>query len=142
MTEEGTIPVSDRREVERRSSGPPWQRLMNRPGQFVLDLGVLSSAFVLSYLLRFEFEMPPQEFHNLAVQLPLVLLLQFGAMHIFGIYNFMWRYIGMAEIGAFIKAAWWSFLPLVLLRLGLPDAFPQCVDDCFRQTPGGADEDV
>jgi FlaA1/EpsC-like NDP-sugar epimerase len=104
---------------------PPWQRLMNRPAQFVLDLGVLASAFVLSYLLRFEFDIPAQELQHLAVQMPMVLLLQFGCMQIFGIYAFMWRYIGMAEIGAFIKAAWWSFLPLVLLRLGLPDVFQQ-----------------
>jgi FlaA1/EpsC-like NDP-sugar epimerase len=98
---------------------------MNRPGQFVLDLGVLSSAFILSYQLRFEFEIPAPELHNLAVQIPLVLLLQFGAMQAYGIYTFMWRYIGMAEIGAFLKAALWSFLPLVLLRLGLPDAYQQ-----------------
>lgn len=98
---------------------------MNRPGQFVLDLGVLTAAFVLSYLLRFEFDIPAREFHNMVVQLPLVLLLQFGAMQVFGIYTFMWRYVGMAEIGAFVKAAWWSFLPLVLLRLGLPDGFGQ-----------------
>jgi FlaA1/EpsC-like NDP-sugar epimerase len=125
MAEMDTDPVKERRSGERRSSGPPWHRLMNRPGQFVLDLAVLSSAFILSYLLRFEFDVPPRELHNLAIQLPLVLLLQFGAMHIAGIYTFMWRYIGMAEIGAFVKAAWWSFLPLVLMRLGLPDAFSQ-----------------
>ncbi len=114
-----------RRAEDKVSSAPPWQRLMNRPGQFVLDLGVLTAAFVLSYLLRFDFEIPAGELHSMLAQLPLVLLLQFGAMQIFGIYTFMWRYIGMAEIGAFVKAAWWSFLPLVLLRLGLPDGFGQ-----------------
>ena len=46
-----------RRETD-RPFAPPWQRLMNRPGQFVLDIGVLTSAFVLSYLLRFEFNIP------------------------------------------------------------------------------------
>ncbi len=125
MAEEESAVVKDRRAGERRSSGPPWHRLMNRPGQFVLDLAVLSSAFLLSYVLRFEFEVPPRELHNLAIQVPLVLLLQFGAMQIFGIYTFMWRYIGMAEIGAFLKAAWWSFLPLVLMRLGFPDDYSQ-----------------
>ena len=59
------------------------------------------------------------------VQLPLVVLLQFGAMHVFGIYSFIWRYIGMAEVAAFLKAAWWSFLPLLVLRLALPDEFAQ-----------------
>jgi FlaA1/EpsC-like NDP-sugar epimerase len=132
MAEKTEVKRTDRREIhygrratDRVPQGLPWQRLMNRPGQFVLDLGVLTAAFVLSYLLRFEFDIPSGEFHNMTVQLPLVLLLQFGAMQVFGIYTFMWRYIGMAEIGAFVKAAWWSFLPLLLLRLGLPDGFGQ-----------------
>ena len=34
---------------------PPWQRLLNRQFQFVLDLLVLVLAFVVSYALRFEF---------------------------------------------------------------------------------------
>ena len=59
---------------------PPWHRLMNRPGQFVLDLAVLAVAFVVSYLLRFEFVIPRPQLENLAAQLPMVLLLQFGAM--------------------------------------------------------------
>jgi FlaA1/EpsC-like NDP-sugar epimerase len=104
---------------------PPWRRLMNRPGQFLVDLAMLAAAFLLSYLLRFEFVIPEQYFHNLAIQLPMVLLFQLGAMQIFGIYAFIWRYIGMGEVAAFLKAAWWSFLPLVLLRLGLPDTFQQ-----------------
>jgi FlaA1/EpsC-like NDP-sugar epimerase len=114
-----------RRATDRPLTAPPWQRLMNRPGQFLLDLGLLSLAFLLSYLLRFEFDIPASYAHNVLSQLPLVLLLQFGAMHIFGVYTFVWRYIGMAEIGAFVRAAWWSFLPMLLLRLGLPDGFQQ-----------------
>ena len=136
VTGRGEVPFG-RRADDKVPSAPPWQRLMNRPGQFVLDLGVLSAAFVLAYMLRFEFDIPAREFHNMVVQLPLVLLLQFGAMHAFGIYTFMWRYIGMAEIGAFVKAAWWSFLPLVLLRLGLPDGFGQWrvpLSICFMTT--------
>jgi FlaA1/EpsC-like NDP-sugar epimerase len=131
MTEErrSAIQVRGGKPYGRRATDrpfqPPWRRLMSRPGQFLVDLAVLAIAFVLSYLLRFEFAIPRQHMHILTVQLPLVLLLQFGAMQIFGIYAFIWRYIGMAEVAAFLKAAWWSFLPLVLLRLGLPGDFQQ-----------------
>ena len=31
----------------------------------------------------------------------------------------------MAEVAAFLKAAWWSFLPLLVLRLALPIEFAQ-----------------
>jgi len=107
------------------ASGAPWQRLLSRQFQFLLDVGVLVVAFLVSYVLRFEFSVPAVNVKNLMVQLPLVVLLQFGAMHVFGIYTFVWRYIGMAEVAAFLKAAWWSFLPLVVLRLALPNNFAQ-----------------
>jgi FlaA1/EpsC-like NDP-sugar epimerase len=107
------------------ATGAPWQRLLSRQSQFLLDILVLVVAFVVSYGLRFEFSVPADNVKNLMVQLPLVFLLQFGSMHVFGIYTFVWRYIGMAEVAAFLKAAWWSFLPLVVLRLALPSEFAQ-----------------
>ena len=111
--------------LKRRRHEPAWQRLLSRPMQFFLDLLVLVLAFVVSYELRFDFAVPPEMVEKLLVQLPLVVLVQFAAMMVFGIYSFIWRYIGMAEIAAFIKAAFWSFLPLLLLRLELPDEFGQ-----------------
>ena len=32
------------------------------------------------------------------IQLPLVVLLQFGVAFLVGIYSFVWRYVGMAEV--------------------------------------------
>lgn len=110
-------------------SAPPtvrmWQRLLNRPVQYAFDLVVLAVAFVLAYNLRFEFNITEVELHKMLAQLPLVVLIQFGTLNLIGVYAFVWRYIGMAELRSFIKAAWWSFLPLVLMRLGLPDDFGQ-----------------
>jgi len=103
----------------------PWQRLLSRPVQYVMDLLLLTGVFLLSYALRFDFVIPPEIFHGALIQLPMVLLFQFGALQIFGIYSFVWRYVGMAEVVPFIKAGFWSFLPLVLLRLGLPVEFSQ-----------------
>ena len=102
-----------------------WQRLLNRPVQYIFDLLVLALAFVIAYNLRFEFKITEIELHKMLAQLPLVVLIQFGALNLFGIYSFVWRYIGMAELRPFIKAAWWSFLPIVLMRLGLPSEFAQ-----------------
>lgn len=114
--------AQDRRDSELRRP-VAWQRLLNRPMQVGFDIAVLTGAFVLSYALRFDFAIPPERIHDLVAQLPIVLLFQFGALQVFGVYSFVWRYIGMAEVKAFVKAAFWSFLPLLLLRLGLPDAF-------------------
>jgi len=114
----------------RRGSDRPagiriWQRLLNRPVQYVFDLVVLALTFVIAYNLRFEFTITEIELHKMLAQLPLVVLIQFGALNLFGIYAFVWRYIGMAELRPFLKAAWWSFLPIVLMRLGLPNEFAQ-----------------
>jgi FlaA1/EpsC-like NDP-sugar epimerase len=95
---------------------------LGRQVQFALDLSVLAGAFVVSYLLRFEFDVPPEQIQASAIQLPFVVLLQFSLLFVTGVYAFIWRYIGMAEVGAFLKAAAGSFLVLTLARLVLPDA--------------------
>jgi FlaA1/EpsC-like NDP-sugar epimerase len=81
------------------------------------------SAFVLAYLLRFDFAIPEQEKQRMLYQLPFVLLFQLILMRLAGIYAFVWRYVGMAEMKAFMAAALWSALPLLALRTWLPEQF-------------------
>ena len=105
-------------------AGPPrwWHRLLNRRVQFGLDLVVLSGVFLLSYLLRFDFQIPETHFVRAIVQLPVVVTVQFAALFGSGVYSFVWRYVGVAETGTFARAALSSFLPLLVMRFGLPDA--------------------
>ena len=79
------------------------------------------SAFVLAYLLRFDFAIPEQETQRMLYQLPFVLLFQLILMWLAGIYAFVWRYVGMAEMKAFMAAALWSSLTLLALRTWLPE---------------------
>jgi len=98
-------------------------RSLIRAVQCLLDLGALAGAFGLAYLLRFEFEIPSSvPFFR---QLPFVVLVQFAVLTLIGVYSFIWRYIGMAEMKTFVYAAAGSALPLAALRLGLPDRFEQ-----------------
>jgi FlaA1/EpsC-like NDP-sugar epimerase len=97
--------------------------MLTRALQFTLDIGVLVLAFVFAYLLRFEFSLPEGELNKLIQQLPYVLLVQFAALALAGVYSFIWRYVGMAEVKAFVYAAIWSALALTALRLSLPDRF-------------------
>ncbi|MCH7666741.1 MAG: polysaccharide biosynthesis protein [Acidobacteria bacterium] len=101
---------------------PFWTRHLRREVQFLLDLGVLSAAFFVAYLFRFDFRIPQQQLRDAFVQLPFVVLLQFACLLMIGVYHFVWRYIGMAEIQVFLRAALYSGMPLVLLRLGLPNS--------------------
>ena len=99
----------------------PWMRLLTRQLQCALDLVTLSSAFVLAYLLRFDFAVPESEVRVMLVQIPIVLALQCLALMWTGVYWFIWRYVGMNEIKAFTKAALISALPILMMRLWLPE---------------------
>lgn len=94
--------------------------VLTRRVQFVLDLAVLVLAFVLAYLLRFEFDIPEPWLGRLPIQLPLVVMVQFSTLLLTGIYSFVWRYIGLRELGTFVRAALFAALPLLALRFALP----------------------
>jgi len=100
-------------------------RLLTRPLQVALDLAVLVSAFILAYLLRFDFVVPAREIPDALVQLPFVVLMQFLALALGGVYTFIWRYIGMTEAKTFLYTALCSLLPALVLRLSLPESWQQ-----------------
>src|ERR1043166_6627317 len=111
--------------VEWRRVPPTVQRwrkrfLSKRRIHYLLDLTVLIAAFLLAYLLLFDFAVPRAQFTDLFTQLPYVVLIQMAALSLAGVYAFVWRYVGMSESRAFFKAALWSLLPILLLRLVLP----------------------
>ncbi|MEX1245599.1 MAG: nucleoside-diphosphate sugar epimerase/dehydratase [Thermoanaerobaculia bacterium] len=93
---------------------------LTRGLQFALDIATLAAAFAVAYLLRFEFALPEGELNNAIQQLPYVVLVQFAALTLAGVYSFIWRYVGMGEIKAFLYAALWSGFVLAVLRLSLP----------------------
>lgn len=109
-----------------RQFGAALANLPARRLQFVLDFSVLAGAFMLAYLLRFEFVIPAKLLdHLIYYQLPLVVFLQWLAMSKTGVYNFIWRYISLRDLHAFVFAALLSAVPLLLLRLGLPNAYAE-----------------
>lgn len=94
-------------------------RLMIRPTQFALDLLVLVGAFALSYMLRFDFDIPDSDLRGGLIQLPLVVSIQFAALVLMGVYSFIWRYIAISEVKTFMYAVLVSCLPILTLRFGL-----------------------
>lgn len=103
----------------------PWSvtRMMTRQTQRTLDVAVLAASFVFAYLLRFDFHIPEGEVSHMLLQLPYVVILQVTLLYVTGVYSFIWRYIGMSELKAFVQAALWSALPVVMLRIALPDQY-------------------
>ena len=122
MASPGVDPSSD---PAGRGRTAGWLRtgLLTRRTQFALDLAMLVAAFGLAYLLRFDFEIPAAYRERALIQLPVVVMVQFVTLTLTGVYAFVWRYIGLKELGTFGRAALYSSLPLLLLRLGLPAGF-------------------
>jgi FlaA1/EpsC-like NDP-sugar epimerase len=98
----------------------PAVRLQRGRLQLAGDLPVLAAAFLISYLLRFDFIIPREELTRGLLQLPFVLLLQIIVLSWVGVYSFVWQYIGMAELRAFMKASLATAVPLLFCRLWLP----------------------
>ncbi|MCH9647215.1 MAG: sugar transferase [Deltaproteobacteria bacterium] len=113
----------DTQTLETSSTKRSFLASYQRQLQFLLDLAVLASAFLLAYLLRYEFSIPDTERSRVLVQLPAVLLIQLSAYFLAGIHNFVWRYISLSEVQAFVRAGLTSAVPLVALRLGLASRF-------------------
>jgi len=99
---------------------PPARHLFVTGIQVVLDLSLLLSAFVGAYLLRFDFQIPPNEVVNFLTQIPLVVLLQFVALTVTGARGSIWRYTDLAHIKSFLYAALGSLVVVALLRFTLP----------------------
>jgi FlaA1/EpsC-like NDP-sugar epimerase len=110
---------------EKLASRVWWTRLLNRRLQFLLDVLVLTAAFAVAYLLRFDFAIPPEWLRHVLVQLPFVVFLQFATLNLAGGRSFIWRYTGIAHVKAFLYAAATSFTIILLLRLGLPETFQE-----------------
>jgi len=91
--------------------------VLRRPLQFIGDVSVLTSAFLLAFLPALNTRVNDFYFDVALIQLPLVIFVQFSAVFLVGGYSIIWRYISIGDLGIFIKAALLSVIVLVLLRV-------------------------
>lgn len=90
-------------------------RFFARSLQIVLDSFVLSIAFWLAFLFRFEFAIPAIELKRLLLNWPYVIVLQYLSLWLFGVPQLSWRYMMMRDalrIGAAISVS--SFVLLAI----------------------------
>jgi FlaA1/EpsC-like NDP-sugar epimerase/lipopolysaccharide/colanic/teichoic acid biosynthesis glycosyltransferase len=90
--------------------------------QYCCDVSALIAAFVAAYLLRFDFQVPRDEFVDGLHQLPVVVLIQLAVLAAAGAHRFIWRYVGLREARAILFASLGSALSILALRLTLPDS--------------------
>ena len=80
------------------------QRYALRTAQIVIDLLVLSAAYGLAFLVRFDGELPLQMLKRLTFTLPYVVLFQYVVLSAFGVPKFVWRYVSLREVSRIFLA--------------------------------------
>jgi len=113
--------VTDTHPVAGVNGARTWKRFFSKRVQLLLDVTAVALAFVVAYMLRFEFAIPRPVVHNLLVQLPWVIAIHVASLFAFGIYSLIWRYVGLAELRRFVGAACVATVPLLVGRAALPE---------------------
>src|SRR5262245_44109893 len=85
------------------------------------DLAVLTTSFLLTYLLRYDFNVPQTQLHNIFLQLPYVVIIQTTALYLFGCK----RFVALSDVQNFFKFTVFSALPLMLFGVVLPRSISQ-----------------
>ncbi|MDD5435186.1 MAG: nucleoside-diphosphate sugar epimerase/dehydratase, partial [Nitrospira sp.] len=68
-----------------------------------VNLLLIIIANLSAYLLRFEWSVPPEYFHIIAVTLPVILGIRLITFHFYGINSGLWRYISVSDLARIIK---------------------------------------
>lgn len=91
--------------------------IYNRPTQVAIDVGILSAALWFALAVRFDGRIPTAMLKQALVLWPLVVALQYGALHVFAVPRFSWRYVGLREAQRMLAALAMSTAVLGLMRL-------------------------
>ena len=92
-------------------------RLLNRSLQTAIDIAILSLAYWLAFLFRFEFTLPSVWLRVLLTTWPYVIGLTYFGLTLFGVPRMSWRYIGIGDVGRIFVSTSASTTLLVLVRV-------------------------
>jgi FlaA1/EpsC-like NDP-sugar epimerase len=91
---------------------------------FLGDLFLLLSAFLLAFLLRFEFSIPRAHDQAILMWLPFILGLHIGLLAAFGLYSITWAFVGIREFAGIMKASALVFILVFIVNLYGRHFFP------------------
>jgi FlaA1/EpsC-like NDP-sugar epimerase len=93
-----------------------------------VHLALVTVAYLLAFMLRFEFRLPAGEWERFLRTLPFLLLARMAVFAWFHLYEGLWRYVSMRDILAILRAATLSSLIFVVSVFGLfGPGFPRSV---------------
>src|SRR4051812_13471186 len=97
-------------------------RYIRRGLQVAFDLGVLSVAYWLGFLFRFEFAIPAIWIKTALIGWPYVVAIEYALLSALGVPRYSWRYVSIRETGRIAIAMSAATTLLVATRLTLPYA--------------------
>jgi FlaA1/EpsC-like NDP-sugar epimerase len=94
-------------------------RLLNRSLQIAIDLTLLSIAYLLAFLFRFEFSLAPMWSRVLITTWPYVVVVNYVCLTLVGVPRMSWRYVSIGDVGRVLIAISISSTLLLAARIGL-----------------------
>lgn len=83
--------------------------------QVCLDTIVMCLGFSLALFLSYGFKIPDNVLDRCRYQLPCVILAQLIIVQVLGVHKLLWRYVSLADVSLFVKAALWSIVPIAII---------------------------
>lgn len=105
-------------------AGRPLWRLIQKYRVLILAIGhlvIFGAAFLLAFLLRFDFEIPDDYVRRMLQGMPLVMAVKLIVFYAFGHYHGWWRYVTLADLSALMRAVGLCLLLVVLFNHYLLD---------------------
>lgn len=93
--------------------------MLRRPAQFLADLAVLASAFMLAYLPAINLRVEEFYLETALTQVSFVILVEITVLFLLGAYSIIWRYISVGDVKVFATAALVSGCILTAFRFAL-----------------------
>ncbi|HXK17775.1 MAG TPA: hypothetical protein VNG33_08230, partial [Polyangiaceae bacterium] len=90
---------------------------LTRISQTAIDVVILTMAFALAFLIRFDFWLPTSMAARLFMTGPYVVILEYLGLVAFGVRRLSWRYVSLREAAQILKACLVFTVVLVLARL-------------------------
>ena len=102
----------------------PYRRAVLLAAHVVL----MTAAYLLAFLLRFEFPLPPESLELFVKTLPVLLVIRMAVFAWFHLHHSLWRYVSMQDIVTILKAGTLSSLLFVGVMLTIfGRGFPRTV---------------
>ena len=96
----------------------------SRANQLLIDGALVGVTVWIAYMIRFDGQLPAEYFRQFLMVLPFAVALYLTSGYLSGLYNLVWRFIGVRDLEAIVDAIVPAAMISVMYRLVDPQALP------------------